>query len=209
MKTLFRTRIAARRAPGWAVARSAVVWLAVALAAAPAAAQEGTGLAFVAGLAYEDGGPGAALVTGLRAIGMDGTRPGACYVTVCVDPVVHPFYFDEGLNLSVFLGVRYRFHAPVSIDALFSNGQRGHAEGYDDDTFDHVIIRYSTFIFSTSLGAHAGPIRLAAGPVLKTTGWKSTLNATRDSSDRTFAMGGMVNASAGVRFSEAWIRQKL
>lgn len=172
--------------------------------ATPAAAQD-SGFSFVAGLAYEDGGPGPELVEALRHIELDDVRPGGCRGTVCVEPTAHPFYFDEGLDLAVLLGFRYRFRAPLSVEGLISNGARGHAEGYDAEARDHLVVSYASFLLTTTLGAHLGPVRVEAGPVFNSTRWKSTFNSTRETKDGTFTVGGLVGASASFRFKEVLI----
>jgi hypothetical protein len=172
------------------------------LTAAPASAQSESGASFVAGLAYADGSPGPALADALRAAGMDGVRSGTCNGVVCIEPVEHPFYYDEGLNLSFLLGVRYRMEWPISFEILLSNGARGHAEGYNSATFDHLVVSYTSFVLSTTVGAHLGPLRFEAGPVFNSTGWKSTLNSTEVVDDRTLSVGTAIGISAGVDFKE-------
>lgn len=175
--------------------------LAVPLRAAPAHAQEHRGLAFVGGVAYERGGPGPSLVDELIAAGYDDQRPQPCPYEGC-EVEETPFYFDEGLNLIVLLGVRYYFHPMVSIEGLGSNGPRGHAEGYDFLRGEHLIVAYSSLMFATTLGAHLGPIRIEAGPVLNSTGWNVTRNSFTGSGGRTSVVGSTAGLGGSLRLAD-------
>lgn len=195
------------RAGTWCIS-VLVVALAAPLLAAPVAAQEPSGFSFVGGIAYEPGGPGSALVDELVAAGYSDQLPASCRGPGC-EPPDHPFFFDEGLNIAALVGMRYRFGAPVSLEMIFSNGQRGHAEGYNHAARDYLIIAYSSFLLTTTAGAHVGPFRLEAGPVLNNTGWESTRNSSRQASGRTTAVGGTVGVSGSVRIPDAVLAVKV
>lgn len=147
----------------------------------PVAAQEPTGLFVVLGLGYEDGGPGESLLEGLTASGYhdDKTEP----------PEQFPFHFDEGLDIAGFAGVRYRFSMPLSVDLVASNGPRGHAEGYNDAAKKLLVLSYSTFHLTATAGAHLGPFRVGAGPVLSQTAWETRVNTNEVANATTRALG--------------------
>jgi hypothetical protein len=184
------------RGVGWA---AALALLAVAAAGpAEAAAQDASGLGVVIGLGHHRGGPGDGLVESLGAAGLDQTRPEECYVTVCTEAEEHPFAFDDGIGVAVLAGIRYRFAAPLSLEALLSNGVRGHAEGYNQDTYGHLVVAYAPWVFSSTLGGHVGPVRVGAGPAVLRTGWQATANSTRVENSRTVSVGGAAGASVDV-----------
>jgi hypothetical protein len=173
-----------------------------ALAAGPAAGQAVGEVSFVGGLGYTQGSPGPGLVDGLDALGLGDTRAGQCYGTVCVDGVDHPFYHDEGLDIAALAGVRYRAHRLLSLEALISNGQRGHAEGYNAETREHMVVAYASLLLSTTVNGHLGPFHLEAGPAVSTTGWRATRNSTTTIRSRSWALGTTVGAGVSVPFQE-------
>lgn len=170
------------------------------LLAAPLSAQGGFTL--VGGVAYEPGGPGPALVDGMRAAGFDDIRPGVCYGTNCPYAVETPFYYNAGIDLAAFGGFRYRAPGPFSVETLISNGQRGHAEGYDSGGRGHLLVSYASFILSTTVALHVGPIRLEAGPAVNRTGWAATRNHSRTIEGKTVTLGGTAAVSGEVRVGE-------
>ncbi|HSH45613.1 MAG TPA: hypothetical protein VK966_07140 [Longimicrobiales bacterium] len=186
-----------------AVMRPAVLGLALVLAlggpGAPAAAQEASGLSFVGGVAYERGGPGDALVRSLREAGLDDVRTQSCPApnAQCED-VAHPFHFSEGIPIAGFIGARYRFTLPVSVEALVSNGERGHAEGYNEERSEHLIVGHTSFLLTTTAGAHLGPVRIALGPTLKATRWKVTRNSGAANRQSTMSVGATAELSAAL-----------
>ncbi len=176
-----------------------------ALPAAPAAAQNVTGLSFIGGLEYERGNPGSDLVHAFDAAGLNGVRPGRCAGPYCNPEEEYPFHFADGIGLSLAMGFRYRFAAPVSLETMVSNGPRGHAEGFDDVTSEHLIVSYSAFILASSIGAHLGPFRLAAGPALLSTGWAATYNAADTEKTTSVRLGGTLGLSYGLRIGDAML----
>lgn len=173
-----------------------------------AAAQEPLGLTFIGGIAYEPGGPGAALVDELIMAGYADHMPASCQFPGC-EPPDHPFYFDEGLNVAALVGVRYRFTAPLSVELLASNGQRGHAEGYSSRARDYVVVAYSSLLLATTVGGHVGPLRVEAGPVFNSTRWEATHNSSRQKRGRTAAVGGTLGVTGSVRLSDALFSLKV
>ncbi|MDX1675034.1 MAG: hypothetical protein R3314_09590 [Longimicrobiales bacterium] len=173
--------------------------------AAPAAGQGSHGLTFVAGVGYERGGPGPSLVESLEAADLGDTRPERCYVQTCVEAVEHPFYFDDGLNVVAFIGARYRFPAPFSLELIGSNGQRGHAEGFNMDTKETLIVSYASFMLTATGGVHLGPLRLEAGPVLNQILWETTRNSDKLREQGKPVFGTVVGASGSIRISEVYL----
>lgn len=169
---------------------SLITILAAFLLATPATGQEEYGLTFVAGLGYERGGPGSSLVESLDAAGYGQTRN-----EFGSGVVEYPRYYNEGLNLSVFLGLRYRY-GPVSFETLFSNGSRGHAEGYNSQA--SLLVSWTSLRAATTIGLHLGPVRLAAGPTLDAVSWEAEENWSNLGKGLTPALGG--TASAGISF---------
>ncbi|MFO7894632.1 MAG: hypothetical protein R6U63_12930 [Longimicrobiales bacterium] len=167
----------------------------VALAAAtPAPGQEAHGLSAIAGGGYERGGPGSSLAGSLAAIGFDDRlfEGGGGWVD-------HPRLYDAGLNLVFFLGGHYRFPGPYSIDAILSNGSRGHAQGYDGSGPDRLLLRWSSLLLTSSVGVHLGPVRLAAGPTVNVLVWDTERNWSDERTFVTPVPGATAVASA--RFS--------
>lgn len=181
--------------------------LAVLIGATPARPQEDRGLMFLGGLAYEQGGPGPSLVDELITAGYGDGRPHPCAYEGCqVDET--PFYYDAGLNVIVLLGVRYHFLPALSIQVLGSNGQRGHAEGYSFSRREHLIVAYSSLMFATTLGAHLGPIRIEAGPVVNRTAWEVTRNSFSGSRGRTSVLGATAGLGASLRLADVILSVK-
>lgn len=166
------------------------------------------GLSFVAGAAYEWGGPGPSLVRELAAAGLDQDKPEECFGTTCVYGEEYPFYFDEGLNLAGMFGLRYRFDPPFSIEALVSNSLRGQAEGYNQEVGDHLVVTYSSILFSTTLAAHLGPVRLEAGPLWNRTRWGKTRTRSSSASGTTVTLGAVLSASASRVVGRAMVSVK-
>lgn len=171
--------------------------------ALPASAQ--SGLTFVGGVGYEEGGPGPSLVESLAAAGLADVKEGRCFLTTCIADVEHPFYYNEGLNMTAFIGGRYRFNAPISIELLFSNGQRGHAEGFSDETNQTLVVAYASFMATTTAGLHLGPFRLEAGPILNQIFWDVTRDSRTLSEESTSVMGLLFGASGSVRVSDVYL----
>ena len=170
------------------------------LATEPASAQGARGLAFVGGLGYQSGGPGQDLVDALARGGLDDIRPGTCAGSICQDSVDFPFHFRDGIGLAVTLGARYRFHAPVSVEMVVANGQRGHAEGYREQPLQqHMTVSYSSYVLGSTVGAHVGPLRLGLGPALLLTSWSAVQNAAVTESSSSSTFGGMAAVSYSVR----------
>lgn len=170
------------------------------LLAAPAAGQELRGLTFVGGVGYEWGGPGPSLVDALREADLADPKEGRCfYATTCAEPIDYPVYFNEGLNLTAFIGARYRFDAPLSIELLFSNGQRGHAEGYNETTRETLVVSYAAFMVTVTGGLHLGPVRLEAGPVLNQIFWGITRTSEDAGSEGIPVFGVNLGAGGGFR----------
>lgn len=191
----------------WSTATRSLAWclLAALCFAVPARGQEPRGLTFVIGLGYEEGGPGPALTDALAEADLADVKPERCVLTTCVDAVEHPVHFSEGLNLAAFFGGRYRFDAPLSLELLASNGQRGHAEGYNDETKEDLVVAYASFLLSATLGVHVGPVRLETGPVLKQTYWNVTRSG-RDLGRRGIpAFGALLGASGSVRVADVFL----
>jgi hypothetical protein len=193
-------RLAHRRGFGVLVAALVLGGLA---GGAPAAAQSTNGLSFIGGLGYERGNPGSDLVYALNAAGLDGVRPGRCAGPYCNPDEQYPFHFADGIGLTLSMGFRYRFTLPVSLEAMVSNGPRGHAEGFDDVTNDHLIVSYSAFVLASSLGVHIGSLRLAAGPAFLSTGWAATYNAADTEKTTSVQLGTTVGMSYGLRVGDA------
>lgn len=193
-----------RRGPGrvWGVVAGV---LAALLVAAPAWGQEPNGFTFLGGIGYERGGPGGALIDALHTADLADVQPGRCHATTCVDPVEYPFHYTEGLNLAGFIGGRYRFDIPLSFELTVSNGPRGHAEGYNDELKEHVIVAYESFLAAATAGLHLGPIRLEAGPVINHTSWELTRNSRTIDEQGIPVIGGTVGASGGVRVGEVFL----
>lgn len=170
--------------------------VAAALLPATGAAQEPRGLSYMLGIGYERGGPGPALVSEFLKAGYDDNLP--CSVQ-CEGQNSFPLYHDEGLNITGMAGIRYRFDRPFSLEALVSNGQRGHSQGYSADRGTHLVVSYAAYVMAVTAAAHLGPLRLEAGPVLNGTSWQVTRNSARRRDARTTALGATVGASGGVR----------
>lgn len=201
--------LADRHQRTWARWTVLVAWaMALLLVAEPVGAQQDTRLTLVGGLGYEPGGPGPALVDALEAAGMDDVRYGACLQTVCPNGVQHPFYSNAGIDLVAFAGLRYRFRAPFSIEARISNGQRGHAEGYDETAKRHLLVSYVAFVFSGTAALHLGPLRLEAGPALNRTAWTATRNSVNETQGRTWTLGGVAAVGGELRAGDALISFK-
>ena len=171
-----------------------VLLLGLSALTAPLAAQEAPGLSVVAGGGYEQGGPGPSLARSLEAAGFgdyhfEGGGVRADY----------PQYYNAGLNLVLFLGAHYRFEGPFSIDALVSNGSRGHAQGYDAAGPDRLLLRWSTALLTSTAGVHLGPIRIGAGPTLNVLFWDAELNWSDLGSYMTPVLGGTATATARLR----------
>lgn len=172
--------------------------------AGPATAQEARGLSFVGGLSYQGGGPGQTLLTALVDNGL-GERQD-CQDTLCHTSEDYPFHFQEGIGLSVTLGFRYRFDAPVSIDVLVSNGQRGHAEGYRGQPNQaHLIITYSSYLVASTVGVHLGPIRVGVGPASLISFWNAVENAATGEYTTTGSVGGGAEVSYSVQVPSAML----
>lgn len=172
--------------------------------AAPVAGQ-GLTVSAVGGLAYEPGGSGAALAGALAAAGYDDFFRGACAGGTCPNATQYPFYHNTGLDLAAFAGVRIHPPGPFSLEALVSNGQRGHAEGYDQETRRHLLVAYASFILSAGLGVHLGPLRLEAGPALNRIGWEVTRNSASTVERSTVTLGGMAAVSGELRVGDALV----
>lgn len=173
------------------------------LAAGSAHAQEPEGLKLVGGLAYEPGGPGAVLEAELGAAGYD-DRPYSCS-----SDCDFPFYHDEGLNLAMALGFRYRFVAPFVIEAILSNGQRGHAEGFSSDARGHLTLAYGTLILASTAGAYIGPIKVAAGPALNRISWDVTRDSRNAGRGVSVAPGGTVEMAMDLRAADTLFSLKV
>ncbi len=178
------------------MARYRVTTLAVCFAAwllaTPAAAQEGQGLSFVVGLGYERGGPAASLVESLEAAGWGETSD-----RLGTGPVEYPQAYTEGLNLTFMAGGRYR-QGPVSVEALFSNGTRGHAEGFRATPRSNLLITWMSVRATATVGVHFGPVHLAAGPLLEAIFWSGEQNWSDLEGTMTPVLGG--TATAGLSF---------
>lgn len=173
--------------------------------AAPAGAQGSRGLSFVGGLAYETGGPGPSLVDALTEVDLADDKPGRCYGVTCVSSTEYPFYFDDGLNISAFAGARYRFGAPFSMELLLSNGQRGHAEGYNDQDKRTLLVAYASFMLTATAGVHLGPVRLSAGPVVNNVIWDVKRN-TQDIGKQGIPVVGLtLGASGSIRIRDVLV----
>lgn len=158
--------------------------LAILISLLTAGPTAGQGLVFVGGLGYEQGSPGPTLVASLADAGLDDTRsrsgrPG----------IEHPFYYDAGLKLTAFLGGRYRFPGPVSLELLFSNGSRGHAQGYDASQHRTLVLAWSSLLVTSTVGVHLGPIRLGAGPTLNALFWDAEWDWEDDDAFTTPLLG--------------------
>lgn len=160
-------------------------------AAPPALGQEPHGLSAIAGGGYERGGPGPSLATSLTAAGFDDYRFEG--IGTRVD---YPQFYDAGLNLVFFLGAHYRFRGPYSIDAIVSNGSRGHAQGYDAAGPDRLLLRWSSLLLTSSAGVHLGPVRLAAGPTVNVLFWDTERNWAQERTFVTPVPGATAVASA-------------
>lgn len=160
-------------------------------AAAPAPGQETHGLSAIAGGGYERGGPGPSLAASLTATGFDDYRleGGGARID-------HPRFYDAGLNLVFFLGGHYRFRGPYSIDAILSNGSRGHAQGYDAAGPVRLLLRWSSLLLTSSVGVHLGPVRLAAGPTVNVLFWDTERNWSQERAFVTPVPGATAVASA-------------
>lgn len=176
---------------GWVVGLTV---LAALLIAGPAAAQGPRGLTFVGGIGYEQGGPGASLLDGLTAAGMDDTKMAWGSGTTR-----YPLHYTEGLNVVAFIGGRFRFDAPLSLELLLSNGQRGHAEGYSATDQETLVVAYASFLASVTGSVHLGPVRVGAGPVINAMAWDATRNSQDAGSATTSLVGGQVEGGFSVR----------
>ena len=168
------------------------------LMVAPAAAQ-GPGLRFVGGIGYEEGSPGESLVASMEAAGWGHDKTG------WGGAQEYPFHFDEGIDLVAFIGARYRFSAPLSIEVLLSNGPRGHAEGYNRIEQQVLVVAYSSFVVTATGGIHLGPIRLEGGPVVSRMSWDATRNAQEAGNEQAMVLGTTFGASGTVRLSSVLV----
>lgn len=159
--------------------------------APPALGQEPHGLSAIAGGGYEQGGPGPSLAGSLADNGFDDYRfeGGGARVD-------YPRFYDAGLNLVFFLGGHYRFPGPYSIDAILSNGSRGHAQGHDASGPDRLLLRWSSLLLTSSVGVHLGPVRLAAGPTANLLFWDTERNWSQERTFVTPVPGATAVASA-------------
>ena len=172
---------------------------------APAGAQDGRGLRFVGGLAYESGGPGPSLVDALAAADLGDDKPGRCYAITCVSSTEYPFYFNDGLNVSAVAGTRYRFDAPFSVELLLSNGQRGHAEGYNDQDKQTLLVAYASFMLTATAGVHVGPLRLSAGPVVNNVIWDVKRNTQDIGKQGIPTVGVTLGAGGSIRIRDVLV----
>jgi len=180
----------------WTAAAALAVAAAV-LVVAPAEAQGRRGLTFVGGISYQDGGPGPGLVDALMAGGMGDIKPGTCAGALCEDSTYFPLHFSEGIGLAVTLGFRYQSDGPLSLEVLASNGQRGHAEGFQGQPHQNtLIISYNSYVLGSNLGVTLGPVRVGAGPALLFTRWTATENFAIEEKSASTSMG----AGAGISY---------
>jgi hypothetical protein len=162
------------------------------LLASPAAAQDRHGLSFLGGAAYERGGPGPSLVASLDRAGFGDTRLEAD------GPYEHPLYVYAGLELSGFVGGRYRFRNPFSIDFVISNGSRGHAEGYRSYGQTTLFLFWTSIRLTSTVGVHVGPVRLAAGPTMNTVFWDAEINSVSIDGFTRVVVGGTGTVSVNI-----------
>lgn len=170
--------------------------------AGPLAGQDPRGLSLVAGLAYERGGPGPSLVQELAEAGLDDPRVRPCFPQVPCTATEYPFYFDDGLDIAAMVGARYRWDRPFSIQAVLSNGRRGHAEGYQEEPYDHVLVRYASFLTTVSFGLHLGSVRLEAGPALNATNWSGVRRNADPRKGTVTELGAAGGVSVGFRAAD-------
>ena len=147
------------------------------------------------------GGPGESLVESLVAADLADERPGRC-TTFCEPSTPHPVDYAAGLAIAASVGAGYRFPGPFSVDAVVSNGARGHTDGYNHTEKRTLVISYSTFLITTTLGVHLPVVGLHAGPVVARTSWEVTENSVELSHTGTFTVGGTVALSAGMDVGE-------
>lgn len=163
-----------------------------------ASAQE-PGLRFVGGVAYQEGNPGASLVSTLEADGWGDRRSGLG------GGREHPFHYTEGIDLMAFVGARYRFGLPFSVELLLSNGPRGHAEGYNRAESDVLVVAYSSYLVAATAGIHLGPLSLEGGPVVSRMSWNATRNAQEIGSEKMAVVGTALGATGTVRLSDVLV----
>ncbi len=167
--------------------------------AAPAAGQDAEGVSFIGGMGYEHGGPGPDLVSALDRGGLGDVQPGTCAGAICQDSTYYPQHFSEGIGLVVTLGFRYRFPGPYSLDALLSNGQRGHAEGYTEQPLQNQLtVTYNSYVLKSTIGVHLGPIRLGVGPALLFTEWNAVANSAVEEHSSSRTVGTVASISYSV-----------
>ena len=178
------------------------VALAAGLLAAPAEGQRApgtapdssrSGLTYVLGIGYEQGGPGSEVARSFVEAGYGDNRTPRAGVRQ-----EYPFDYTDGLNLAAFVGARYRFDAPYSIELIFSNGHRGHAEGFDGGDLSELTVSWASFLITATLGVHLGPVRLAAGPTLNAMYWSATLNEQDLGGPNTTVLGATALAAAEI-----------
>ncbi len=162
------------------------------LVANPSAAQDRHGFSFLGGAAYERGGPGPSLVASLDDAGFGDTR------IESDGPYEHPLYVYAGLELTGFVGGRYRFRSPVSVDFLISNGSRGHAEGYRSYRQTTIFLHWTSIRLTSTVGVHLGPVRIAAGPTLNTVLWNAEVNSVSLDDFTVPVLGGTSSISLNI-----------
>lgn len=164
----------------------------------PAAAQ-GPGLRFVGGIGYHEGSPGESLVAALESSGWGDDRTG------WGRSQEYPFHFGEGIDLIAWVGARYRFGLPLSVEVLLSNGPRGHAEGFNETEQQVLVVAYSSYLVMATGGIHLGPVRLEGGPVVSRMSWNATRNAQEIGSEKMAVVGTALGASGTVRLSDVLV----